>query len=29
MDDGSTQAVRAIFDKRRSEKSGRLRLAHM
>ncbi|MCY1235053.1 hypothetical protein D9M68_187010 [compost metagenome] len=29
MDDGSTHAVRAIFDKRRSEKSGRLRLARM
>lgn len=29
MDDGSTQAIRAIFDKRRLEKSGRLRLAHM
>ncbi|OCP11112.1 MULTISPECIES: hypothetical protein [unclassified Ensifer] len=29
MDDGSTRAIRAIFDKRRSEKSGRLRLARM
>lgn len=29
MDDGSTQAVRAIFDKRRSEKTGRVRLARM
>lgn len=29
MDDGSTRAVRAIFDKRRSEKSGRLRLVRM
>lgn len=29
MDDGSTRAIRAIFDKRRSEKTGRLRLARM
>lgn len=29
MDDGSTRAIRAIFDKRRSEKTGRVRMARM